>query len=113
MHESGSPSTDSVIKVLIADTTRMASQLLADAVKQDPGLAVVSVCSTVNDAVQAANAQSPDVVVVSLNMDDQPMKGLDVCRQVRTSPLGSAVVILLDNSKRDLVIAAFAAGARG
>ena len=100
-------------KVLVADSSRMASHLLADALRQDPGITVVGVCSTSQEILSLTSACRPDVVLLALNLDDESMKGFDVCRQLRSMQPSCAAVLLIDSSKRELVTGAFATGARG
>jgi two-component system, NarL family, nitrate/nitrite response regulator NarL len=101
------------VRVVVGDSTRMSSQLLADALSRDPQLSVVKVCTTAEEIMAVVSSGLPHVLVVSANLEENPQRGFDVCRDVRTTYPSLAVVMLLDRSKRDQVLAAFAAGARG
>jgi two-component system nitrate/nitrite response regulator NarL len=101
------------IRVLVTDSTRMGSQLLADALQRDSQFEIVGVCATAQETLDSLVAVKPDVAVIGVNLDEQPMKGLDVCRQARTLVPTCRTVVLLENSKKESVLAVFGAGARG
>lgn len=105
-------STSASIRVLVTDTTRMGSQLLADALRRDSQFELVAVCASSQETLTALS-HKPDVAIFGLNIDDQPMKGFDLCRQLRVAAPECKTVLLLDNSKREAVLGAFGAGARG
>lgn len=101
------------IRVLITDSTRMGSQLLADALRRHAQFEIVAVCATAEETLAALPETNPDVAVISLKLDEQPTKGLDVCRQARLLLPECKPVLLLESSKREGVLGAFGAGARG
>ena len=101
------------IRVVVADGTRMGSQLISDALKGDFRFTVAGVCASSHELLESVAACHPDVVVVNVNLDEQAMKGFEVARQLRTSYPQTRVIILLDSPKRDLVIRAFGSGAKG
>src|SRR5579863_10252928 len=101
------------IRVLITDGTRMGSQLLADALRRHSQFDIVSVCASAEETLAALSTAIPDVAVISLKLDEQPTKGLDVCRQARLLLPDCKPVLLLETSKRDAVLGSFGAGARG
>ena len=101
------------IRVVVADGTRMGSQLISDALKDDARFAVVGVCATSQEVFDSVTTSTPDVVVVSMNLEEQPMKGFDVAKQLRSTHSATKVILLLDSPKRDLVVRAFGSGARG
>jgi DNA-binding NarL/FixJ family response regulator len=101
------------IRVLVTDSTRMGSQLLADALQRDSQFEIVAVCATAQETLDSLVAVKPDVAVISVNLDEQPMKGMDVCRQGRSLVPECRTVLLLENSKKEAVLGVFSAGARG
>ena len=54
-----------------------------------------------------------NVVVLSSNLDEEPLRGFELLRQLRASNPGILAIMLLDSSKRETVLQAFRAGARG
>jgi len=101
------------IRVLVVDNTRIHAQLLADALKRDSSLEVVGAVSHSGDLIDLIHSQKIDVAVIGCNLDEQPLHGIEVLRQLKSTWGGIRAIILLDSSKRDVVIEAFRAGARG
>src|SRR5437867_3515328 len=106
-------SGEEMIRVLVADDTRIHTQLLADALRRDSLLEVISSPSHSRDLVEAARAQKVDVVVISANLDEDPQRGFEVLRELRVSDPQIRAVMLLDSSKRESILQAFRVGARG
>jgi DNA-binding NarL/FixJ family response regulator len=101
------------IRVLVADNTRIHTQLLADALKRDHGLDVISSDSDSHSLIAAAAAHKADVLLLSSNLDEEPLRAFEVLRELRASHPQTRAVILLDSSKRETILHAFRAGARG
>ena len=108
-HNSG----EEVIRVLVADNTRIHTQLLADALRRDRRLEVVGSVSHGRDLLGAAASQKMDVGVISSHLDEEPRRGIEILRELRGQQPEARFIILLDSSKRELVLEAFRAGARG
>ena len=101
------------IRVLIADSTPLGSRLLADALRHDLRLEVAGNCSSSRELLAGVQTLKPQIVVCSISLDEQPLLGFDLARELRSLYPGLRIVLLLDNSKRDLVTGAFSAGASG
>jgi two-component system nitrate/nitrite response regulator NarL len=101
------------IRVLVADNTRIHTQLLADALKRDQGLDVINADSDSHSLIATAIAHTAEVLVISSNLDEDPQRAFEVLRQLRASHPQIRAVILLDSSKRETILHAFRAGARG
>jgi two-component system nitrate/nitrite response regulator NarL len=101
------------IRVLVVDNTRIHAQLLADALKRDPSLEVLGAVSHSGDLIDIIHSQKVDVAVIGCNLDEQSLHGIEVLRQLKSTWGGIRAIVLLDSSKRDVVIEAFRAGARG
>ncbi|MBZ5723213.1 MAG: LuxR C-terminal-related transcriptional regulator [Acidobacteriia bacterium] len=104
---------EETIQVLVADSARIHTQLLADALRRDPGLEVFSAPSDSEGVLEAASLHHFDVVVISSNLDEEPARGFEVLRQLRASFPQLRAVMLLDSSKEESILEAFRAGARG
>jgi len=101
------------VRVLVADNTRIHTQLLSDALRRDRGLEVTGSLSHGRDLLGAATSQKIDVAVIGSNLDEQPGRGLEILREVLAARPQVRGVVLLDSSKRELVVEAFRAGACG
>jgi two-component system nitrate/nitrite response regulator NarL len=102
-----------IIRVFVADDTRIHTQLLADALRRDGGLHVVSSDSGFQGLTDRGSLHNVDVLVISSSLDEEPGRGLEALRAVRASHPDLRSVVLLDSSKREAILEAFRAGARG
>jgi two-component system, NarL family, nitrate/nitrite response regulator NarL len=109
----GAESQGRPISVLVGENTRMHSQLLAEAISHDRGLRVIGAVSTPTDFLSAAARRKPDVAVLSACLGEDPSCGLATLRQFHVEYPQIPVVVLLDSSRRELVLEAFRSGARG
>ncbi len=111
--QSAQSSGGEVIRVLVADDTQIHTQLLEDALRRDRELEVISSPARSRDLVEVVRLHKVDVVVLSSNLDAEPLRGFEILRQLRASDPGIQVVILLESSRREAVLQAFRAGAKG
>jgi two-component system, NarL family, nitrate/nitrite response regulator NarL len=108
-HDAG----DEIIRVLVADDTRIHTQLLAEALRRDSNLEVINPPARSRDFVETVKLRKVEVLVLSSNLDEEPMRGFELLRQLRAADPGVLAIMLLDSSKREAVLQAFRAGARG
>jgi two-component system, NarL family, nitrate/nitrite response regulator NarL len=101
------------IHVLIADSTRIHTQLLAEALQRDAQLRIVLAGPTADDVVRACKLQQFDVAIISSSVADAPFGGLTLLRTLRDSHSALRVIALLDSSQPETIVEAFRAGARG
>jgi two-component system nitrate/nitrite response regulator NarL len=102
------------ISVLISDSSRMGCQLLSNVLKASRYKFTVAASATsARDLVTSVNEHEPDVVVVSGSLQDGPLSGLHVMREVHSAHPDVGLIVLLDVCERDHVIDAFRAGAMG
>ncbi len=108
------PESPQSVKVLAVDSTRMNSQLLASALEREQCFDVMT--QGQGDELPLATLVSsgrPNVVLISAELDGDPMRGFELARQIHTLGAQSRVIMLLDRSERQVVIESFRAGARG
>lgn len=98
------------VRVLVADDTRLHTQLLADALRRDEQLEVLS--SDSEEITARGDLRSIDVLLLSSELNG-PAGGFAVLRELHASHPHARAVILLDSSKPELILEAFRAGARG
>ena len=101
------------IRVLVADDTRIHTQLLADALRRDLQLEVISPPAQSRDLVAAVKLHRVNVVVLSSNLDEEPLRGFELLRELRASNPDILAIMLLDSSKKETVLQAFRAGRAG
>ena len=101
------------IRVLVADNSQIHAQSLVTALARDNMLEAESSGCESNGLIAAAVARGIDVLVTSSNLDDQPGRGLQIVRELRTIRPQVHAIVLLDSSKSEIIADAFRAGARG
>ncbi len=101
-----------LIRVLVADSSRIYTQLLADALQRDPHLNVVA-SPQPEDTERFLRKSNIHVAVVSSRFEGGSLRGLDLLRQFRQISPQSRPVVLLDSPHREATVGAFRAGARG
>jgi two-component system, NarL family, nitrate/nitrite response regulator NarL len=101
------------IRVLVADSSSIHTFLLANALKRDPQLEVIPFNSDSRELPAYVVAQSIDVLVISCDLQDEPSRGLDALRELRTKHPITRTVVLVNLPKREVVLNAFRAGAKG
>ncbi len=101
------------IRILIADNSRIHTQLLSEALKQDPSLEVASWDLDPAGLIAAVQAQSIDVVAVSSAFTGLGVGALEIVRELRSLRPETKTVVLLDSQKNEDIVSVFRAGARG
>jgi DNA-binding NarL/FixJ family response regulator len=101
------------IHILVGDNSRIHSQLLAEALKRDPRFIVVGAPSSSEEFLEIASRTRPDVVIISVNLDDEATGGITLLREFHDRYPETPAVMLLDSPQREVVLDAFRSGARG
>jgi two-component system nitrate/nitrite response regulator NarL len=101
------------IRVLVADSSSIHTHLLANALKRDPQLEVIPFNSDCRELPAHVIAQGIDVLVISSDLQDEPSRGLDALRELRAKHPITRAVVLVNLPKREVVLNAFRAGAKG
>lgn len=102
------------VRVLIADSDYMGSELMASALSRCRNeFDVVGIASSSQDALRKVAACKPDVALLSRGWGHSDQSGLGVLEKLRESHPSTTLVMLLQTLDRDAVLGAFCAGARG
>lgn len=110
---SGHSSDSNKVRVLVADNSRIHTRLLAEALRRDLSIEAIAFEADASGLPRAVANQHIDVLVISANVDDHPMRGCEIVQELRNANRSAKSVILLESSKEDLILKAFRAGARG
>jgi DNA-binding NarL/FixJ family response regulator len=102
-----------MIRVLVAENSRIHTRLLTDALKRDPLLTVTPFESRSSSLVSTVAAKQIDVALIGSRLDDQPSRGFEILHELRSSRKETRAVMLLGSSKEEMILSAFRAGARG
>jgi len=99
------------IRIVIADDHKLMRQGLSSLLSQQADIQVVGQAINGREAVQLAERESPDVVVMDVSMPD--LNGIDAARQILSRSPRTRVIALSMHSDRQFVAEMFRAGARG
>jgi two-component system, NarL family, nitrate/nitrite response regulator NarL len=93
----------------------MGNQLLAESLDRDSRFETVGVATGAgtSDILSMVSARKPSVAVISADFDGATNKGLQVARSLSAHHRNIHIVILLELSVRESVVAAFHCGAKG
>lgn len=104
----------SVVSILIAEANPMNCQLIASAFRARRNrLAVVGATASSDHALALLKETEPDVAIISAQMQEGPLEGYRMLRQLRSLQCRTRAVLLLDSREREFVIDAFRSGAHG
>ena len=102
------------ITILIAGQTNLANDALCRSFNQRrKHFRVVGVAHTLKDLLKQVTEHRPDVVLISVNMGNNPMGGIGVLRELSLTGSSAHVIVLSDCSDPEQVVEAFSHGARG
>jgi DNA-binding NarL/FixJ family response regulator len=99
--------------VLVAESSRIHTHLLAEALKRDAQFEVIPFDSESRRLVSAVASLDIDVLVISSDLDEQPSSGIKVLHELRTAGSDVKAVVLMDSSNDEMVLNAFRSGAKG
>jgi two-component system, NarL family, nitrate/nitrite response regulator NarL len=110
----GMPASGEKIRVFVAESNRMASQLLEATLQRHRQKFEVQAFTSGSEAtLQELEKTEPHVAIISADLQDGSLTGFRVLHELRDSKSKTAPVMLLNSADRDLVIDAFRCGARG
>jgi two-component system, NarL family, nitrate/nitrite response regulator NarL len=101
------------ISVLVADTSRIHTQLLSDALQRYPGFTVVTWDGDPASLIPTALAHRIDVLAIGSAPHGHALDGLRVVRELCAIHPSAKSVVLIDSHQDEAIINSFRAGARG
>ena len=101
------------IRVLAADTTRMGSQLLAEALAQEPQFEVAEIEARGKSIVEEVAHRKPHVLLLSSTLEGSTSLGFELTRQVHSACGDTKIILLIDAATPSIVVEAFRSGAQG
>ena len=107
-------SQTNVVNVIVAEASEMYCQLVESAFR--PRRFHVSVVASAVESVRAVTLlkeREPDVAIISAQLQEGPLAGFAVLRELRALQSRTRAVMLLSSRDRGLVIDAFRSGAHG
>jgi two-component system nitrate/nitrite response regulator NarL len=101
------------VRVVVADSTPMGSQLIVEALRQGNRFDVVRALTGPDEFATLVSDFKPHVAIIGVGANVSARKGLALLRHGLAHFPKMLVVMLLDSSSHDLVVESFRAGARG
>jgi two-component system response regulator DevR len=99
------------IRVLLCDDHELVRRGLRGLLESDLTIAVIGEASSADEAVAAAAATKPDVVVMDVRMPGR--SGIEACRDIRAQREETRVLILTSFADDEALFSAIMAGASG
>src|SRR6266852_9400442 len=96
------------VRVLVADSTPLTGQLIADALRRDRGLTVTN--AEANSVIVTAATLKPDVAIISEQLQGKPGKGFEILRELRVTVPRTRTGMGLDAGESNVVVKPFGAG---
>lgn len=101
------------IGVLVADSSPITSQLLAEAIGRHRGIEILGFGSEPEKLFERILGRKPDVALISARLGEDPDGGFRLLQMLRIECPRLKSVMLLDSHRPDNVIHAFRSGASG
>ena len=101
------------VRVVVADTTPMGTQLILEALRQDNQFTVVGASTIPEPFAETISSVKPQVVIVGVGANGNARKSYALLRRALATSAKIQAVMLLDSSTHDHVVESFRAGARG
>ena len=101
------------VRVIVADTTRMSTQLILQALRRDKRFDAVAGLAAPEEFDAAVSHFKPEVAVIGTGTEGRARNGLDLLRHIQVRYPELQAVMLLDSPTHEVVVEAFRAGARG
>jgi two-component system nitrate/nitrite response regulator NarL len=101
------------VRVLVADSTALGTQLILEALRQGNHLDIAGALTTPEEFAASVSTFNPDVVIIGVGANGNARKSYALLRRGLACFPKVQAVMLLESSTHDLVVEAFRAGARG
>ncbi len=102
------------IRILIAEADRLSAHLIAEGLARGGhDISVVAVSNSSAEAIGELEKKQPDIALINAHLDDGPLTGYQVLQHVQCLSHKTAIIMMIPETERDLVIDAFRGGARG
>jgi two-component system, NarL family, nitrate/nitrite response regulator NarL len=102
------------ISIVLADETRMGCQLLKNALTRSSSrFRVVECAQNRSEIFSALGSRQVDVALVGEALEDGPVAGFQILRELRASFPKTRLILLLKSSSQEFVVDAFRGGAKG
>jgi len=101
------------IRVVVADASPMACDLVSGSLMRHSELQVVGYAMSADELLRLISRAGPEVALVSSILQDGILSGLSILPEIHSKYPEMRLVLLIDRSEPEVVVQAFRAGARG
>lgn len=101
------------IAVLASDATRLHCELLSSALKRHSQFEVLGAYWSSRELLKAASQCEPHVILLSAHLEDGPVAGLALLKNLRARHPNTPTVVVMSTRSPELAMTAFRNGARG
>jgi two-component system nitrate/nitrite response regulator NarL len=109
----GQSSMSTKSRVLVADSSRIHSQLLSEMLGRDSDVEIIPWDFDRTTIVSTAVAQDADMLALGSQLDGSVSESVAVIKEMRASKPATKVVVLLDSHQEEAVLEFLRAGAKG
>jgi len=102
-----------IVRVLVVDSNQTESELLCGALRRQGTFKVASCRSELSECLSVLESDSVDVLALADSLADDRNRLYELLRGVHSGFPNLAIVLLLNNYDRELVVTSLRAGARG
>jgi DNA-binding NarL/FixJ family response regulator len=102
-----------IVSVLVADSNQTQSQLLCGALRRQGTFKVAGCRAELSECLSVLETDSADVLLLADGIKDDRDRLYELIRGVHSADPNLAIVLLLDDYDRELVVNSLRAGARG
>jgi DNA-binding NarL/FixJ family response regulator len=103
--------TETAVRVLVVDDQRLIREGIASLLEIQPGIAVLGTAANGQEAVEQAQALTPDVILMDVRMP--LIDGVQATKAIRQQLPSCQILMLTTFDDEEYVIKALQAGARG
>ncbi|WP_020617958.1 response regulator transcription factor [Paenibacillus daejeonensis] len=100
-----------MISILIVDDQRLLREGLQTILQMEDGLRIAGICANGAEALQAAQAHKPDVVLMDIKMPI--LDGIEAMKRIKRELPGTVVLMLTTFAEDRFIVDAMAGGADG
>jgi DNA-binding NarL/FixJ family response regulator len=100
-------------RVLVADSSRMQTQLLSEILGRDSTLDVIGWDFEPSDIVNTAQSHNVDILAIGSELNGSSKAAIAVIREMRSALPTTKIVVLLESHRDDAVVDFLRAGANG
>src|SRR5215469_2840039 len=85
------------VRLFVADSSSISSELLAGAIAKDSAIDLLGFSANPTEVLRIVSSASVDILLISAHMEEEPQRGLLLLQQLRSARPGLRAIVLLDS----------------